>query len=104
MTEQISVADGLANSIVSRVEALLTEAEQETKPLELDPYRGELFELFVTAEAAGFLEDDADPDLTADGIARGLSQRWDLAQATRASLEQQSKLPSEQLSKMRGRN
>lgn len=91
----------LANEIIDRVESLLLSAEKETKPLELDPYRSSLFELFVTAEAAGYLEEDVEPDLTCDGIGRVLSQRWNLAEATRESMSQQSRLPQQHLSRMR---
>ena len=73
---QNSVTQTLAEDILTRVESLLMEAEQSEKPLEVDPMRGSLFELFVTAEAAGFLVDDAEPDMTADGIARKLSEQW----------------------------
>ncbi len=45
----------LAGDIVDRIESLLLDAEATTRPLELDPYRGKLFELFVTAHAAGLL-------------------------------------------------
>jgi len=95
------VEEPLANEIIDRVESLLLSAEKETKPLELDPYRSSLFELFVTAEAAGYLEEDVEPDLTCDGIGRVLSQRWNLAEATRESMSQQSRLPQQHLSRMR---
>lgn len=101
MPEQTSVSSTLAGGIIDRVESLLLEAERNTRPLELEPFRSQLFELFVTAEAAGFLEEESDPDLSAEGLCRTLSQRWNLADATRASLVQQTKLPPEQLSKLR---
>jgi hypothetical protein len=101
MTSQTSVGTALAHNILDRVETLLLEAEEALKPLELDPYRSRLFELFVMADAAGFLDEDAAPDLTSDGIARELSERWNLADAARSSIEQQSKLPRAHLSKMR---
>ncbi|HEX6984980.1 MAG TPA: hypothetical protein VF170_06365, partial [Planctomycetaceae bacterium] len=62
----------LGETIVDRVEAILAEAEQTRRPIEIDPFRGRLFELFVTADAAGYLSEDADPDLTADGLCRRL--------------------------------
>jgi hypothetical protein len=101
MHEQTSVSSTLAGGIVARVEALLLDAERNTKPLELEPFRGQLFELFVTAEAAGFLDEDADPDLSADGLCRALSQRWHLADVTKDSLAHQTKLPPAHLSKLR---
>ena len=99
--QQVSVIRSLANSIISRVENLMLEAEETGKPLEIAPYRGQLFELFVTAEGAGFLEEESDPDLTADGLCGALAKRWNLADATRESMQLQQKLPAEQLQKMR---
>ena len=101
MQDQTSVGQSLANDLLNRIESLLLEAKQATKPLELDPYRGQLFELFVMAEAAGFVQDDSQPDLTAEGICHILGERWGLADATRSSLEQQSKLSPEHLGKRR---
>jgi hypothetical protein len=101
MQEQTSVRDSLASSIVHRVEELIDEARKATKPLEIDPFRSRLFELFVTAEAAGFLVEAAEHDLTADGLCRRLAEHWQLADATRDSIEHQTKLPPDQLTKMR---
>ncbi len=101
MQEQTSIRDSLASSIVRRVDALIDEAQQATKPLEIDPYRSQLFELFVTAEAAGFVAEDAEHDLTADGLCRRLAEHWQLADATRDSFENQTKLPPAQLTKLR---
>ena len=116
----------LAESIVSRVSALLLEAERQHRPVEMEPYRGQLFELFVTAEAAGLVQspdddtdNDAEPDaspqsadtlgddslgadnLGADSLCRWLGQRWGLADATRQSADRQEKLPPEHMGKMR---
>ena len=91
----------LANGIVDRVESLLLEAEAEVKPIEVDPYRGRLFELFVTADGAGYLEEDGTADLSADGLGRELGRRWDLASATEESVRHQVKLPPQHLSRMR---
>jgi hypothetical protein len=91
----------LGDTIVDRVEAILAEAEQTRRPIELDPYRARLFECFVMADAAGYLDTQTDPDLTADGLCRLLGERWGLADATRGSVERQEKLPPEHLAKMR---
>lgn len=91
----------LGETIVGRVEAILTQAEQSGRPIEVNPYRGRLFELFVTADAAGYLREDSDVDLTSDGLCRRLGERWGLADATRDSMERQQKLPPEHLAKMR---
>ncbi len=103
MSNQTSTRQLLANGIVDRVEAVVTGAQEADKPIEIDPYRGQLFELFVTAEGAGYLDEDGDPDadLTSDGLCRALAQRWGLADATRASLEQQTRLPPQELARMR---
>lgn len=101
MPDHASVRDTLARNILQSLEGLLIEAEQQQRPLELEPYRGQLFELFVTAEAAGYLEEDSEPDLSADGICREIAARWGLADATREAISRQSKLPPEQLSRMR---
>lgn len=96
-----SASRELANDIIQRVAKLVSEAEAETKPLELDPYRGQLFELFVMADAAGFISEEAEIDLTADNLCRELASHWGLASATQTAVESQAKLPPDQLSKMR---
>jgi hypothetical protein len=103
MPEQQTAGEQLARDIIDRVETLILEAEQTQQPLEVDPYRDQLFELFVMAEAAGFvLEDESDrPDLSCDGVGRELAGRWNLADSVRESMGQQSRLPGDQLSKMR---
>jgi len=95
------VSEKVANDIVDAVESLLLEAGQATRPVELDPYRSRLFELFVMADAAGCLLEDAEWDLSVDGVGRELAERWSLAEAMEDSVQQQSKLPPEHLSKMR---
>jgi len=75
----------LADHILNRLEELIFEAEQKTKPLELDPYRSQLFELFVMAEGAGYTKEGSDPDLSADGLCRLLGARWGLPRARRWS-------------------
>lgn len=91
----------LAAQILNALEALVGDAERETRPLEVDPYRSRLFELFVTAHGAGFTEDDAEPDLTADGICRELGHRWGLTDAVRESAAPQAALRPEHVGKMR---
>jgi hypothetical protein len=101
MANPASLGQFLASGIVDRVETLLAEAEAAGKPLEVDPYRGQLFELFVTAEGAGYLQEGSEPDLSSDGLCRILAQRWGLADAARESFAHQTKLPSADLAKMR---
>lgn len=101
MPSQTSADRSLAHNLIDRLEQLILEAERSNKPLEVDPLRDRLFELFVTAEAAGRMPEDTEEDLTADGICRSLAHRWGLAEATRESFEHQTQLPPEHLSRMR---
>jgi hypothetical protein len=101
MTTTTASRPALASRVLDRLDFLVREAEAQSRPLELDPYRGQLFELFVLAEGAGYLREGADPDLTADGLCRALSERWGLADATRLSQRSQSKLPAEHVAQMR---
>lgn len=96
-----TVNRALANDIVNRVECLIIEGEAARTPLEVDPWRTQLFELFVVADAAGFVSEDADPNLSADGLCRLLAERWGLGDAARQSFEQQTKLPPAQVARMR---
>lgn len=91
----------LATRILDRIDELILQAERETKPLELDPIRGQLFELFVTANGAGYTDEESTPDLTADGLCRALSERWGLADAAKSAVQSNSRIANEQLSKMR---
>ena len=91
----------LVDDILNRVAELLDEVEQNSKPLEVDPYRSRLFELFVTAEGAGYLDEESTPSLCADNLCRELSQLWGLDIAAKESVAQQEKMSPEQLSKMR---
>ncbi len=103
MHEQLTAGEQLARDIVDRVETVILTAEEAQQPLEVDPYRDQLFELFVMAEAAGFVFDDDEdgPDLSCDGVGHELAGRWDLADAVRESMGQQTRLQGEKLSKMR---
>lgn len=91
----------LADDILSRVDELLCEAIRDGKPLEVNPARSRLFELFVTAEGAGYLADDAQPDLTADALCKALAARWGLDAAAQAAFARQERIPTEQLAQMR---
>ena len=90
----------LGNAIVDRVEAVLIAAERESRPVEINPFRGQLFEAFVTAEGAGLLRDDED-GLGADALCRRLGERWGLTDAMRDSVDKQQQLPSAHRAKMR---
>ncbi len=91
----------LVETIVGQIQSIIEEAETETKPLELEPSRSRLFELFVMANGAGLTEEDEEPNLTSDTIAARLSDRWGLRSAAATSIEQQTKLDDQSLSRMR---
>lgn len=101
MSPTSSMPQDLAERLLEEIDDLLFEAEEETKPLEVEPFRGRLFELFVTAEGAGYLREGAEIDLTADSLCRQLADRMGLADAARASMGQLPKLPPDQVAKMR---
>ncbi|MBL4883924.1 MAG: hypothetical protein JKY95_05240 [Planctomycetaceae bacterium] len=86
---------------MDQVDDLICESEKSNNPLELDPARGKLFELFVTAHGAGFLNEDSAIDLSADGLCKKLASRWGLDEAAQASVASQENLNAEHLSKMR---
>ena len=109
-----NVRQTVAEAIISGVEALIADAQEATKPLEIDPYRSRLFELFVTADGANLVgderttqlrqpetDDEDETDLSADGLCRSLARRWGLDMAARDSAAQQTKLPAAQLERMR---
>ncbi|HUG92485.1 MAG TPA: hypothetical protein VML55_16720 [Planctomycetaceae bacterium] len=99
--EHTSLEPSLADNLLDQLDRLVLDAEREDKPLELDPQRSRLFELFVMADAAGFLDPEAARDLSADGVCRALAGRWGLAEAARDSVSRQAKLPAEHLARMR---
>lgn len=91
----------LADRLLVRLITLLNDADAQTKPLEHDPFRGQLFELFVTAEGAGYLRDDATSDFRPEHLVRTLGERWGLTQAAKDATEGQSALAQDNLRKMR---
>ncbi|MCG6155492.1 hypothetical protein [Rubinisphaera margarita] len=102
MTETTNMQTApLHEVLVNQVEEILRRSEEKSQPLEVDPIRGELFELFVVAHGAGFLEENAEHDLTADELCKLLATRWGLDQAAQSSVARQEKLDSDHLVKMR---
>lgn len=91
----------LVNNILNEVESLLIEAEKGNQPLELDPHRSKLFDLFVTAEGAGLVQDEEEGPLTADELCRQIAQRWGLDQAAQSSTAQQTPMSQDHVQKMR---
>ena len=109
-----SSTPSLATHIVNGVERLVLDAIEKTKPLEVDPARSQLFELFVAAEEAGLIADDSKvgvfdgfdeessvTDLSADSLCRLLARRWGLDMAAREAQALQTRLPADQLERMR---
>lgn len=91
----------LATDLLNRLDATILDAERQTKPLELEPYRSQLFELFVIADASGLMRDGSTPDLSPEGLSRELGERWGLKSAAQSPQQMLNKLSPEQLSKMR---
>ncbi len=104
----------IAKGILSSLEELIDEAQSKTKPLELDPQRSRLFRLFAAAHEAGLIPDDSqvgaseefdeDADeinLSADSLCHLLARRWGLDMAAREAQALQTRLPADQLEKMR---
>lgn len=96
-----AVADMFAQKILGEIDRLIQQAESQTRPLEIDPYHRELFQLFKLAYEAGLTGDDASPDLSADGICKQLAALWGLTAAAQTWLTQSAQLPKAQLMRMR---
>ena len=96
-----AVARALALDLLNHVERTVLEADEAGHPLEVPPYRERLFELFSKAWESELVDDESDPDLTADGLCQSLATRWGLADSTRKSFESQQQLEPEQLARMR---
>lgn len=90
-----------AEQILDDLAIIILDAEQATKPLELPPFRPQLFELFARAVATGLVHEDAEPDLSSDGVLKALAERFGLTSAMRESVAQQARLPPAHLAKMR---
>ncbi|MGE5194639.1 MAG: hypothetical protein ACM3U2_19275 [Deltaproteobacteria bacterium] len=99
--ENLSPGKALAHELVGRIDDVLQAAVASGQPLELDPPRSQLFELFVMAEAAGFLEEGAEHDLTCDGVAREVAARWHLSRDMGGQFKPPSSLPPDQLIRLR---
>lgn len=100
VTEPIS-QETLIRTVIDRLQLIIEQAEAETKPLEMEPFRSQLFELFVMADGAAMLDDKLEPNLTSDSIAKILAERWQLRSAAVESMQQDSPLAQESLSRMR---
>jgi hypothetical protein len=92
----------LADQIRAEVEALILESERSQKPLEMEPFRSKLFEQYVLAHGAGYLDEDSAEDLSADGLMQTLATKWGLRSAAQASVSENLRLSPEHMAKMRG--
>lgn len=90
-----------AREILDQIEDIVSEAESGQKPLELDPFRSQLFVLFARAEAAGCVGENAQPDLSADGVCSALAERWGLKDAAQESVRSQSNMSTDAMARMR---
>ncbi len=101
MPPSVSTDTELAVQLIDEIDQTVKQAEEEGEPLEIDPARSRLFELFVMAHGAGLLDQDGPADLSADGLCSTLSDRWGLREAALESTANQSRLPPDQLARMR---
>jgi hypothetical protein len=95
-----SPASRLAGDLIDQIETLILDAEESGKPLEVDPQRAQLFDLFAQADAAGFLAEGASPDLSSDAVAKELASRWNLRNLG-AAISQPTALPAAQFARLR---
>ena len=101
MSNPYADTTSLLSNVVDSIEHVLADAEAQQKPLEIAPWRERLFELFVTAHGAGFLDSQGEHDLTSDALCHELAQRWGLDEAAKHSFQEQEKLHPEYLARMR---
>ncbi|MDB4679576.1 MAG: hypothetical protein P8M30_11830 [Planctomycetaceae bacterium] len=95
-----SINRPLIHEILNQIEAVIIEAEEKTRPLEMQPYRSQLFDLFSTAHQNGLTEDEEGP-LAADAICKELGNRWGLSSSAQNSVTENASIPPEHLAKMR---
>ncbi|MFO0975096.1 MAG: hypothetical protein U0996_01795 [Planctomycetaceae bacterium] len=102
------------SELLSAIETMIAEAQDATRPLEVEPYRSQLFSAFASAESAGLIpresetaayddleEHDPSLKLNADTLCRLLARRWGLDMAAREAQAMQTRLPADQLERMR---
>jgi hypothetical protein len=88
------------HEVLNQIEALIVDAEEQTRPLEMDPYRGQLFDLFTAAWKNKLTHEEEGP-LASDAICKELGDRWGLSAAAQGSVEGAPQLKQEHLAKMR---
>ena len=94
-------AERLSALITDQLARVLDEAIKTDQPIEVDPARGQIFELFVAAEAAGLVDEDSVQPLSSGELTRRLGLRWNLGQAMQQAEGDQSKLPPQELDRVR---
>ena len=100
MTEAaLTDSDPRVTSAVGGVFDLLEGAIKANRPLEISPYRDELFEHFARAFADGLTGDDG--PLGSDNLTRLVGRRWNLDESARAVTADQSKFAPEDVARMR---
>ncbi|RLS55021.1 MAG: hypothetical protein DWH91_10355 [Planctomycetota bacterium] len=100
MTESNDPAQFIRQTL-DRIEDVLQEAAQAARPIEVDPARTQLFQLFGEASRQGLVCDEFESNLTADSICSALSARWGLKNTVQDSVTKQQRLTGEQLAQMR---
>jgi len=104
----------IIRSILGELETVIVDAQTATRPLEIEPWRSRLFATFVQAwqnqlipdesSSAAFEdadEDDPELELSADALCRILARRSGLDLAAREAQTLQTRLPPDQLERMR---
>ena len=91
--------DARVTSAVREIVSTLEEAVAKDRPLELDPARGRLFEVFERAYGAGLTGEDG--PLGPDELTRLVGHRWGLDESAKAATADQKKLDPADVSKMR---
>ena len=89
----------LVLELVNRIEGIIKDAEANTRPLEVDPYRGNLFEVFVLADGAGLLTERT-PNMTSESITKILAGRWKLKEVAELAGQQKAAFSTDDLRKM----
>ncbi|MDA1163965.1 MAG: hypothetical protein O3B13_12745 [Planctomycetota bacterium] len=106
MTENLKIDTPISQAsliehVAAQLQEVVDEAESRVKPLEMEPYRGRLFELFVLADGAGLIDDELEPSLSSDSVARLLAERWGLRNEVSSSAEAQRAISNDGIAKMR---
>lgn len=82
---------------VALLESILLSCQERHRPLQEEPARSEIFEIFARSMAPS----QPWPTLAADEICRDLAERWGLKGALQNSVTQQAGVPASELAKMR---